>query len=259
VKLLPRFDDGRIRWGRILIWSGIGAGVVVIYLCVFGIATMFVVESRSMARDNPSLWKTPVQLTNSAISSATGKKLSYLGYEFEVPWIDLNEQHTKLVGKWQVIGFDSKRAIVLRTRPAKETVKFFSDLGKSDEAGLERLWGADTLVSDYTFTDAELEATPANETLFTPRAQAVRQLLLLDLKSIRLAVNDDPDRIFLVNTKEFQGFQYGDPNTHPRIIVDSLYADSGSLDLEFRNFKSGPAITQEEINRVIQTVHTLRP
>ena len=48
-----------------------------------------------------------------------------------------------------------------------------------------------------------------------------------------------------------------DPQSQPR-IVDSLFADAGHVEFEFRTGKNSPAITQEEINRVIQTVHAIK-
>jgi hypothetical protein len=253
VKLVPDFI--RPRWRGILMWLGIGFGLIAITLWLLGIATMS--EARRIARDNPSVWMSPVHLSNSSISNALGKRLSYLGYEFEVPWTDIDNEHTKLVGSWQVIAFDSKRVIVLRTRPAKEEVKFFSGGGKRDALKSRLIWGGEALVSDYAFNKAALETTPANVTPFALRPQA-RELGLLVLKSTLFAVNGKPDRVFLITTKDFQGFQYGYPQARPRMIVDSLYADTGGLDLEFHNSKSGPAITQEEINRVVQTVRPAR-
>jgi hypothetical protein len=44
------------------------------------------------------LWKTPTELKDLVISIAPGRQLSYCGYEFEVPWNDVDEQKTRLVG-----------------------------------------------------------------------------------------------------------------------------------------------------------------
>jgi len=35
-------------------------------------------------------------LKDTSVSEAPGTKLSYFGYEFEVPWSDLDESQTKL-------------------------------------------------------------------------------------------------------------------------------------------------------------------
>ena len=38
----------------------------------------------------------PTDLKDTSVSEAPGTKLSYFGYEFEVPWSDLDESQTKL-------------------------------------------------------------------------------------------------------------------------------------------------------------------
>jgi hypothetical protein len=38
----------------------------------------------------------PTDLRDVSVSQAPGRKLLYLGYEFEVPWTDLDETRTKL-------------------------------------------------------------------------------------------------------------------------------------------------------------------
>src|SRR5579872_1927247 len=41
----------------------------------------------------------PTDLADRSISQATGKRLSYLGHDFEVPWSDLDESKTELFPK----------------------------------------------------------------------------------------------------------------------------------------------------------------
>jgi len=93
---LPLFTPRR---RRILIWCGIVFGIVFIYLSVFGVAAWFVLNGRSLAGKDPALGKTQVALKDLSTSTAPGRKLSYFGYEFDVPWDDLDEQKTRLVGK----------------------------------------------------------------------------------------------------------------------------------------------------------------
>jgi hypothetical protein len=247
------------RWRTILICSAIVVAVLVIYTCFFGEATMFAFEARYLNRNDPSVWKTPVTLTEDAISPSPGRRLSYLGYEFEVPWTDLDEHHTKLFGTWQLIHFNSGISIVMRVRPPNTDVNLFTDAGKNDSEVMKRYWGPEILVSDYAFTKAKLESNPANVTLFTSRRDALRELDLLMLKSILLTVYDRPDSLFFVKARDFEGFQYGNPRNRPHEIGASLFGANGSIDFEFRARESGPAISQEEINRVIQTVHPVRP
>jgi hypothetical protein len=41
----------------------------------------------------------PTELNDKSVSQAPGTKLSYFGYEFEVPWSDFDETRTKLYPK----------------------------------------------------------------------------------------------------------------------------------------------------------------
>ena len=41
----------------------------------------------------------PTDLKDHSVSNAPGRKLAYVGYEFEIPWNDLDEAQTKLYPK----------------------------------------------------------------------------------------------------------------------------------------------------------------
>ena len=194
-------------------WCGIVFGVVFIYLYVFGVSTWFIIiEGRNLSgKDDPSLWETPVALKDLSISKAPGRKLSYLGYEFEVPWDDLDEQKTRLVGKWQVISFHSGESIVFSTPPPNGLVNSFFEEGGADKRAWSRFLGAETIQSDYAFIRAALETAPGDIGLLTPRGAAARTIFLLLMKSIQIIANDGESGIFLIETKDFHGFQYGNP------------------------------------------------
>ncbi|HUO04216.1 MAG TPA: hypothetical protein VMU16_03355 [Candidatus Binataceae bacterium] len=257
------------RWKRILKLGGIAAVVIVIYAVLFGVQTMFAVSARYMYWHDPAVWEVPVEMTDASISKSPGKRLSYLGYEFEVPWDDLDEQKTKPVGPWQVITFHSGKGIVLMTFPAKERVNTFSGLGQKldskDAKKVRFLYGDETLRSDYAFTRACLEATPDKVTLFSTPNEALRRTMLLFLKMIAVPTTEAKSGIFFIQTPNFRGFQFGDPKSHPSAITDELFSDNGSVKITFthcdkcdncdkKNKETAIAISQAEINRVIQTL-----
>lgn len=248
-KWFARGTPGR----RILIWCGIVVSVICTYLWVFGIATWFIVEGRDFAGNDPALWMAPAELRDLSTSSAPGRKLSYFGYEFEVPWDDLDEQKTRLVGSWQFIAFHSGKTMLFWRLPPKKSVNAMLGQGKLDGARLKRLYGDETLQSDYAFIRATLETTPGQITLFTPQRKALRIMTLLLLKSIYVSTNKSGSGIFLIQTGDFRGFQYGNPQGRPREIVDDLFADNGGLHFAFRDKSCAGGISQAEINRVIQT------
>lgn len=255
---LARFNP---RQRRILIRSGIFV-VILVYLQVFGIATWFVVvKGRNVAgkdepafKDQPALWKTPTGLKDLSISNALGRTVSHFGYEFEVPWDDLDEQRTIPGGSWEGIQFRSGKSIVF----AKLAANLTAEQRKLHQGRLERLFEDESLQSDYAFTRAALEATPGDITLFTPSGRAARKIALLLLKSTLILANNSELDIYLIQTKELRGFQCGDPDSRPFEVVDDLYSGETRLHFVFLWKRDGAAILQPEINRVIQSVRAVQ-
>jgi len=197
------------------------------------------------------------------MSSAPGLKLSYFGWEFEVPWKDLDAGKTKPIGKppwqWQVIGFHSGRCIIFIRRPANQWSKLLFPPTDSytERAYNRRLFGADSS-SDYSFAHAMLKATPDQLTPFTFRGKGARLTLLLMFKSTEVVVHDAKSGIFMIHTSGFRGFQYGNPENSQSRIDDVLYSETGGVEFRFSSCppKKAP-ISQVDINRVIQTVKSL--
>jgi len=76
-------------------------------------------------------------------------------------------------------------------------------------------------------------------------------LLLLKSAAVR-----ETSGLFLIETEEFRGFQFGDPAKAHGEILDELYGNDMGLEFIFgRKEKKPLGISQPEINRVIQTVH----
>jgi hypothetical protein len=240
---------------RILIIFGSLTALGAIYLWFFGFATMLLIETRYIAWKAPIVKEAPLELTDLSISQSPGRKLSYFGYEFEVPWDDVDEDKTKQVGKMQVIAFRSGNAILFSKMPPKEFVNIFLSMSKENSAGLRAIYGEDALQSDYSFTRLMLETTPERVTLFASRRNSVGSAMLLVIKGIIIPRGGESG-IFRVRTGKFQGFQYGNPQNRPKSMEVRLFADDGGIAFHFAQKEKGPLppITQAEINRVVQTV-----
>ena len=245
------------RWRRILAWFAIAVVVFAICAWLFGAQTAIALEARRLARKSPVMWKVPVELADASVSESPGEKLSYLGCEFEVPWSDLDQPKTRLIGTWQIIGFQSGKGIILTKFPANERVNTFPVMGEKLDVNalrtLRHLYGYETLRSDYAFTRATLEMTPGDISIFATRKEAIRALMLLAFKPIM--ARDAGSGIYAVQTKDFRGFQYGNPQSRPSEVVDELFSDEERYEFTFHCWGKGstPCISQPEINRVIQS------
>jgi hypothetical protein len=233
-----------------------------LYVWFFGFQTAVVVEQHYFAWKSPSMWAVPVQLPDTSVSESAGRKLSYLGCEFEVPWSDLDEQKTRLLRNWQVIAFHSGKEIVLMRFAANERVSaapfLFQKLDSETLRKLRLLYGQEALRSDYGFTRAVLETTPGSTSIFSSRKEAVRSMLLLLFKPV--LSRDAESGIYLIRTKNFEGFQYGNPQARPPEIVDELFSEGTRLEFDFhcKGARSTGCVSQAEINRVIQSAQMVR-
>jgi hypothetical protein len=79
-------------------------------------------------------------------------------------------------------------------------------------------------------------------------------MVLLTLKALLPPEKDA--RVFSIHNAAFQGFQLGDPANRPRTILLQLFSNEGELDVTLLQKTQGPqpAITQADLNRIIQTV-----
>jgi len=202
----------------------------------------------------------PTALQDASVSSAPGKKLSYFGYEFEVPWTDLDESQTKLYPakaphKAELHFRSGLRLMVTAVRPREfvdGAAKGFGDTPQ--HFGL--LFGPETVKSDYDFKKALYEFTPdAMHHWSTSRDIFAREGFLLTIKSVALS-NPASTGIFNVRNPSYQGFQEGNPQVRQGEILVDLFSDEGGVEMMFfqKAHQKGSVITQPEINRVIQTL-----
>src|SRR5439155_1410472 len=117
----------------------------VAYLWFFGFQTLIVLEARYLTRKTPAVSMAPAQLADFSISRWPGRKLSYFGYEFEVPWNDVDEAKSGL------IPVSNKAMIVFQFgRPANPSgevsVRLFSDSSSFNFIFIQKA-GAPALIS----------------------------------------------------------------------------------------------------------------
>ncbi len=245
------------KWDRISVRFVVSLLAVGVYVYLFGTQNAAALMSRYEFRNMPEAKATPVPLRNLSISSAPHARLSHCGYEFELPWDDVDEQKSRSKGTISVTVFRSGDAFWVSCFPAKDFVNGVMMMSHLDAPTFARVYGEGAAESDYDFYRLMLSMTPASIKPFESRSRAVRDMTLLTMKIIAMPKADSG--LFSVQTPHFKGFQFGDPAAHPRRISDELYADDGGVDLIFFQHNSAPAITQPQINRVLESVRRTGP
>jgi hypothetical protein len=242
---------------RIFIALGIAVLVGGIYLWFFGVQTMSSLMVRYTYRDVPDASKTPAPLLDSSISSVPHKRMSYSGYEFEVPWDDIDEQKGRTAGTIRVIAFASGNAFWFSTFPPKQFVNTVVKSTKLDSQSIRELYGDDAFASDYAFHQKMLQITPSEITPFIPRRKAIAGQMLLLIKA--LSMPKATSEIFAIHGPGFDGFQFENPQSRPFRISDELFSDDGGVELIFFQKVGGgaPAISQAEINRIVRSIRKI--
>jgi hypothetical protein len=235
------------------LWFGAFMIGCTLYLWFFGVQTFFALETRQLGRKLPIVKSVPIELEDLTVSQAQGKKLAFMGVEFEVPWDDVDEKKTRIVGTWALIYFRSGNSIILCVSPPKGFMKgLFRDKVTKPEL-FTGLYGNDVLRSDYALMKAIFETTPSKITLLTPSSTAAGLSSVIMIKAIMPPTTDWG--IYNVLSKNFQGYQLGDPRRSPRKMSLELYANDVEIEINIDQIVSGPTprITQVDINRIIQT------
>jgi len=206
----------------------------------------------------------PMELKDHTISQNGGMRLSYLGYDFEVPWSDLDEAKTTLYPKDKsektrvVLAFRSGLRLVVTAVPARE---FANEFTKEDfrmpAQKFEAVFGHGAATSDYTFVRNVYEFTPAKMHYWSLSAGVhYREQVVLIVKSI-MPVRAAETGIFYVQNQNYKGFQQGDPAVRKGDLVLDLYSGDNHCEIIFlqKDYHDIAGVTQPEINRIIQSLH----
>jgi hypothetical protein len=245
------------RWARVVLAAGTGVIAVGIYLSYFGMQTVSALVVRYQYRKVPEAKEVPAPLADSSISDVPHAKVSYFGYEFELPWDDIDEQKSKTTGPIHLTAFRSGNAFWFSTFPPKNFVRLIMNEGNLDEREFRQLYGDEAFESDYGFHKKMLQTTPTDITPFVSRREAAGEMILLLFKATSMPKADSG--IFSIQAPGFEGFQFESPKGRPFKVIDDLYSGDGGIEMMFFQKAGGtaPDISQAEINRVIQSIHRI--
>lgn len=210
----------------------------------------------------------PSDLKNQSVSQTAGAKLSFLGYEFDVPWNDLDESKTELYPKDKPdkrmarLYFRSGLQLVVIIGPphsmADEMTK--TDIKMPPQA-FAAVFGQPAADSDYEFMKRVFEFSPdkMHPWAFSTVIASREQVLLLT----KTIVPSKPAEtgIFYVNNGSYKGFQQGNPETRQDTLLLDLYSAAGSVEILFvqKNYTNRQGVTQPEINRIVQSLRKAVP
>lgn len=222
----------------------IGALFIVLYVLP---AVIVCVYFHHFVETAPAFVKVvPTDLSDLTISQAAGTKLSYVGYEFEVPWTDFDESQTRALNSepgddlpvW--VCFRSGLKLFLAATPSEQYPEYEFE---------KQIYAIDPDRIHYW-------------ALFT--GKHYRDVLLLLVKSDNLQhVGFDRESspaengVFNIQSHGYKGFQYGDPQRwHPELDL-SLYSADGRVKIQIlqKDYNDPMGVTQPEINRIIQSLH----
>lgn len=239
-------------------------------LAAFLLGTVFVVgalawffalplEARWWARRVPVLAQIPVPVRDASFTESAGRKITFCGSTFDIPWSDLDDAKTKAGRNSTTLFFDSGLVALLKCEPPREFVEGVLSSTKMNSYDFRRAFGDGVLASDYALTRLMLETTPDTISIRTPHSQQGPLMAMLILKGMATPPADSG--MFAIHTRDFEGFQYQDPESSPKWVLVDLFAPDRGLEFHFflHYHDASPHVSQADINRIVQTVHKVGP
>jgi hypothetical protein len=169
---------------RIFGWLTVSFIAVILGLIFVGPRVFWLWESRNMASKLPIVAATPQELDVSTVNHAKGVTIAFGGFQFDVPWNDVDKAKTKTVGKMSVIAFGSDKWIVIGGGPANSWVTATDQYVAPIVTVTKAAYGNAAVSSDLAFWKAVYSTTPRDITFFTPRNRTPAYGLILMAKGI---------------------------------------------------------------------------
>jgi hypothetical protein len=202
----------------------------------------------------------PVPLPDSSVSQSPGKKLSYFGCDFEVPWTDVDESQTKVspgpapTEVFFVFRSGLRFSVTLDTPlDLVNTATHSFHLSPQD---MRAIYGDEAVRSDYAFSKKLYEFTPSQMHHWSlSRRLHFQEYMLILVKSVVLTPSANGG-IFYIQNQTFRGFQQGNPRLRPDRITVDLYSDKRCIEFIFsqKDYRNPSGVSQAEINRVVQSL-----
>jgi hypothetical protein len=154
---------------------------------VYGRPIYMVLYTKWKVRNMPEMWIVPTPLPNGPIERSSGLKFSYYGYEFEVPWTQLNREQ-KL--KSMVFLSFASGAIVNFHDPSQE-IRELEVMKQGDTKqgiNIDNIFGIKATSSNYAFRSKILYLTPKDLSVLSSRQEMVGNSVLLIMKPMHAGI-----------------------------------------------------------------------
>jgi hypothetical protein len=254
-------------WERVSAWRRIlGAlfrvGILVAFLAVLidllGPPISIFITTRIEARKVPAVKIATRVIPNYSVSDALGMKLSYFGYEFEVPW-NTSFKET-IVGKTLVqLKFETGQDVIFIVRSSQGGL--LTEIVQDQSlkmGGLQLVFGDLMNRSAYDQYRVLLNTTPQSIRAFGPRAGAVRGVTLLTIKAIAFGPGLETGAFSFVLPGK-RGFQIGDPQKSRRVDLEVFDSTRHHIEILCGSTSGNIRFSQPELNRILTSLHTTTP
>jgi hypothetical protein len=248
----------RPSFGRRLLraFMRVGIGIAILYLLgfLFGPPLMILYTIRQYTNSFPELKLTPHPLTDYSVSDIPGKRVSYFGYEFTVPW----NSNFKEKGAIGIMGlkFESGQNLILFVSPNADGL--LTEVSKDPSMHMEALRDIfPELIkrSAYDQIATLYGTTPSSIHAFGSRADTYRGMTLLTMKMM-VAPASLPTGVFSFDFSGKRGFQIGDPRKSNRVVLDICDVEGHNIEIVLST-QDNNRLTQSEVNRIISSLQTV--
>ena len=214
-------------------------------------------QARRMARMQPCLGLELRPLIDSTPDETAGSKETLFGYEFEVPWRNVDAKGVRHQG--MLIASNGHSLIFWD--PA-DRQQFLGDASQSMQHpnikdAFASALGNDATRSNYDLLEHMLNITPEQISPILSKREANGRLTLLRIKSAIYCNNGHP-AFYSFHRGDLNCLQIGEPGLSRDVEVICFDGADRELNFHFSARQdSSEVLSRGEINRVIQTLHAV--
>jgi hypothetical protein len=205
-------------------------------------------------RNDTKLWVVPTPLRLVAAQPPKGKTMSYFGYEFESPWIEVKRE--RKAESITILNFSGGQVIVLLD-PAHDVDELQLMKQEATRRGIrpKSVFGEEAARSRYALLSMTWNLTPGDLRLFSStRKMATNSAFLLVKKAWMERIKGG---LYSFETSWLRGIQEGGPVQDDMVIVKAFDAQDHKIELWIGSERgANHRPSQEDINRIL---YSLRP